>query len=484
MRIIFALMIALLLAACSDSSSSSDSTLYFSENVKAFVTIENGKMKDSVIYLENTSSGVGDSLDQFSYYDKMSADDSLQELCYSGDTRSMSIHVSLRFQPSADGKRIILGCGVNKSSNTIYFDDGDFPLTKDGYILDLMDSLEIGEKVYRNVLVFDGTKVDTNRCDIARFYYAATDGIVKVESKNGAVMTRVLKPASDGKTEDLSSSSEKSDAESSSSETSEEKSSSSEAETAESSSGEAPEQSSSSEAKEESSSSETPESSSSEVTPRKIANIEVRTVQYVFSDMDFVRLTVANKEEHDLDSLTIRFYFTAKPEEVEKCATLVDEDLCQMFDAEGMSSPCENEREIRDLMRHSLPVRVAQLYDSVAKTYAYYFDISLGSTTFKPKSKMSIDLGFSKGISNDNYMTCETMRASATKRFSKESGDWSWMPHALEDGAVYAGMPLETQEYGDAGEEIPLNPYVFVFRKELKEGFLWGYSPIDSIIGL
>lgn len=473
MRIIFALMVALLLAACSDSSSSSDSTLYFSENIKAFVTIENGKMKDSVIYLENTSSGVGDSLDQFSYYDKMGADDSLQELCYSGDTRSMAIHVSLRFQPSADGKRIILGCGVNKSSNTIYFDDGDFPLTKDGYILDLMDSLEIGEKVYRNVLVFDGTNVDTNRCDIARFYYAATDGIVKVESKNGAVMTRVLKPASDGKSENLSSS-----------EGSEEKSSSSEAESAESSSGEAPEQSSSSEAKEESSSSEVPESSSSETTPRKIANIEVRTVQYVFSDMDFVRLTIANNEERDLDSLSIRFYFTAKPEEAEKCATLVDEDLCQMFDAEGMSSPCENEREIRDLMRRSLPVRVAQLYDSVAKTYAYYFDISLGSTTFKPKSKMSIDLGFSKGMSNDNYITCETFRASAMKRFSKESGDWSWMPHALEDGAVYAGMPIENKDYGDAGEEIPLNPYVFVFRKELKEGFLWGYSPIDSIIGL
>ena len=474
MRIIFALMVALLLAACSDSSSSSDSTLYFSENVKAFVTIENGKMKDSVIYLENTSSGVGDSLDQFSYYDKMGADDSLQELCYSGDTRSMAIHVSLRFQPSADGKRIILGCGVNKSSNTIYFDDGDFPLTKKGYKLDLMDSLEIGEKVYRNVLVFDATKADSNSCDMARFYYAATDGIIKVESKNGAVMTRVLKPAGDGKSEDLSSNSEKSDAESSSSE----------AETAESSSGEAPEQSSSSEAKEESSSSESPESSSSEATPRKMANVEARTVQYTFNEMDFVRLVIANNEEHDLDSLTIRFYFTAKPEEVEKCATLIDEDLCQMFDAEGMSSPCENEREIRDLMRHSLPVRVAQLYDSVAKTYAYYFDISLGSTTFKPKSKMSIDLGFSGGLSNDGYITCETMRVSAAKRFSKESGDWSWMPHALEDGAVYAGMPLETQEYGDAGEEIPLNPYVFVFRKELKEGFLWGYSPIDSIIGL
>ena len=278
------------------------------------------------------------------------------------------------------------------------------------------------------------------------------------------------------------SSSEESDVKSSSSEASEEKPSSSEdqsssSEAVDSSSSEAPEQSSSSAITEES-------SSSADMVPKKIANIEVRTVQYTFNEMDFVRLVIANNEKHDLDSLTIRFYFTAKPEEVEKCATLVDEDLCQMFDAEGMSTPCENEREIRDLMRRSLAVRVDQLYDSVAKTYAYYFDISLGSTTFKPKTKMSIDLGFSKGLSNDNYHSCETMRASATKRFSKESGDWSWMPHTMADGAYYEGMPLETQDYGDAGEEIPINPYVFVFRNELKEGFLWGYSPIDSIIGL
>lgn len=271
------------------------------------------------------------------------------------------------------------------------------------------------------------------------------------------------------------SSSEKSDVKSSSSEVTEEKSSSSEV--VDSSSSEAPEQSSSSAITEES-------SSSADMVPKKIANIEVRTVQYTFNEMDFVRLVIANNEKHDLDSLSVRFYFTAKPEEAENCATLVDEDLCQMFDAEGMSTPCENEREIRDLMRRSLAVRVDQLYDSVAKTYAYYFDISLGSTTFKPKTKMSIDLGFSKGLSNDNYHSCETMRASATKRFSKESGDWSWMPHTSADGAYYEGMPLENKDYGDAGEEIPINPYVFVFRNELKEGFLWGYSPIDSIIGL
>lgn len=315
---------------------------------------------------------------------------------------------------------------------------------------------------------------------------SASTTLISVDPDSGELIETLDKSSSSVKTENLSSS----EAEKlSSSEALKEVSSSSEE--VKSSSSEEPALSSSSEKVESSSSNEEPESSSaeapsssSEVTPRKIANIEVRTVQYVFSDMDFVRLTVANNEEHDLDSLTIRFYFTAKPEEAEKCATLVDEDLCQMFDAEGMSSPCENEREIRDLMRRSLPVRVAQLYDSVAKTYAYYFDISLGSTTFKPKSKMSIDLGFSGGLSNDVYITCETLRASANKRFSKESGDWSWMPHALEDGAVYAGMPLENRDYGDAGEEIPLNPYIFVFRNDLKEGYLWGYSPIDELIGL
>jgi hypothetical protein len=477
-------MVALLLAACSDSSSSSDSTLYFSENVKAFVTIENGKMKDSVIYLENTSSGVGDSLDQFSYYDKMGADDSLQELCYSGDTRSMAIHVSLRFQPSADGKRIILGCGVNKSSNTIYFDDGDFPLTKKGYKLDLMDSLEIGEKVYRNVLVFDATKADSNSCDMARFYYAAEDGIIKVESKNGAVMTRAPKSSGEGKTEDLSSSSEESDAESSSSEASEEKSSSGEAETAESSSGEAPEQSSSSESKEESSSSEAVESSSSEPEPKKMANIEVLSYQYVFTDMDFLDLTVVNNEDHDLDSLRLMLVFSAKPEEVdvqptqnsmiESCPILVDHDICFAYDSAGFSKSCDTDREVRDLLRHTLPVRLDDSYDSTDGTYKYLFAIPLASTKVVAHGRLRLDLGFTSGLSNDGGKSCETMRQPAKKRFSKESGDWSWMPHTkAEDGADYAGMPLEDKDYGDQGK-IPVNPYIAVYRNN---DYLWGYAP-------
>ena len=278
------------------------------------------------------------------------------------------------------------------------------------------------------------------------------------------------KSSSNSETEKLSSS-EKSKEESSSSETVE----SSSSEKPASSSSETDALSSSSEDMKDSSSSEAPESSGSEPEPKEMANIEVRAFQYIFSDLDFLRLTVANNEDHDLDSLEIRLFFTAKPEQVENCATLIDHDLCQMFDKDGSDSLCKNDREIRDLMRRAHAIRYDNSSDS---THTYYYPINLGSTTIKPQEKLSMDVSFSSGISSDHFMTCETLRMPAKKRFSKDSGDWSWMPHTLaEDGADYAGMLFETQEYGSAGGVIPLNPYIAVYRKD---GYLWGYAPLTK----
>ena len=322
------------------------------------------------------------------------------------------------------------------------------------------------------------------------FLMACDDDSSSSGAPTGPETDVVIESSSSSETENLSSS-EKSKAKSSSSseaekisssEKSKEKSSSSEELT--SSSSETDALSSSSEDMEDSSSSESPESSSSEALLKKIANIEVRAFHYIFMDMDFLRLSIANNEDHDLDSLTIGLFFTAKPEQVENCATLIDHDLCQMFDKDGFDTLCINDREMRDLMRHALPVRIESSYDSVSGTYSYYYPVSLGSAMIKPQSRISIDLGFSSGISNDNYMTCETLRMPGKKRFDKDPGDWSWHPHALEEGAYYAGMPFDSRDYGGAIENIPINPYIFVFRKDMKDGFLWGYSPIDSLIGL
>ena len=299
----------------------------------------------------------------------------------------------------------------------------------------------------------------------------------------------VVESSSAGETEKVSSSSESKAKSSSSSETeklssseeSQEKSSSSES--VESSSSEKPESSSSVE-KEMSSSSETPESSSSEPEPKKMANIEVLSYQYVFTDMDFLDLTVVNNEDHDLDSLRLMLVFSAKPEEVdvqptqnsmiESCPILVDHDICFAYDSAGFSKSCDTDREVRDLLRHTLPVRLDDSYDSTDGTYKYLFAIPLASTKVVAHGRLRLDLGFTSGLSNDGGKSCETMRQPAKKRFSKESGDWSWMPHTkAEDGADYAGMPLEDKDYGDQGK-IPVNPYIAVYRNN---DYLWGYAP-------
>lgn len=210
-------------------------------------------------------------------------------------------------------------------------------------------------------------------------------------------------------------------------------------------------------------------------TPVGWYDFSVRSYQYEFGGLDFLDLNIYNNEARAFDSLTLRMYFTAKPEEVEKCATLIDIDICQAYDEAGFNKPCETGDEIRYLMRHALPVRLDDTYDATTGKYSYYFPVPLGSTTIKSSSRVRLDFGFSSGLSNDNYETCETLRTLAKKRMTKETGDWSWSPHEfLVDGADYVGMPFEDKDYGDIDNEIPINPYIVVYRKD---EFIWGYSP-------
>ena len=210
-------------------------------------------------------------------------------------------------------------------------------------------------------------------------------------------------------------------------------------------------------------------------TPVTWYDFSVRTYQYEFGGMDFLDANVYNNEARPFDSLTLRLYFTAKPEQVEKCATLIDSDICQAYDEAGFNKPCENDRELRDLLRAALPVRLDDTYNPKDGTYSYYFPAPLGSTTIKSQSRMRVDFGFSSGISNDGFKTCETLRQPGKKRFTKDSGDWSWSPHEfLVDGADYDGMPIEDKDYGDIDNEIPINQFITVYRKD---EFIWGYSP-------
>ena len=211
-------------------------------------------------------------------------------------------------------------------------------------------------------------------------------------------------------------------------------------------------------------------------TPVGWYDFSVRAYQYDDGGLDFLNMNIYNNEARPFDSLTLRIYFNATPDQVEKCATLFDSDICQAYDEAGFNRPCENDRELRDLARAALPIRLDDTYNAADGSYAYYFPVPLGSSTIKSQSRLRVDLRFSEGISNDGFKTCETLGlVPAKKRFNKNTGDWSWRPHTFqEDGADYDGLPLESKDYGDIDGDIPVNPYITVYRKG---EFIWGYSP-------
>ena len=256
--------------------------------------------------------------------------------------------------------------------------------------------------------------------------------------------------------------------EASSSETDKTKGSSSSAKTEVSSSSEYEVQSSETESSSSAEPESSAESSSSEESSSSFVSrdIKVGAYKYEFGGLNFLDLTIYNDESGPIDNLTLRIYFTAKPEEVEKCATLIDIDICQAYDEEGYVKPCETGDEIRILMRHALPVRLDDSYDATTGKFTYFFPIPLGSTTIKSLSSIRIDFGFSSGISNDHYTTCETMRTRPKKNFSDETNDWSWMAHQKDvDGADYEGIPLWEMDQGDT-EKAPINPYIAVYKDD------------------
>ncbi|MCQ2122906.1 MAG: glycoside hydrolase family 9 protein [Fibrobacter sp.] len=216
-------------------------------------------------------------------------------------------------------------------------------------------------------------------------------------------------------------------------------------------------------------------------TPVGWYDFSVRTYQYEFSGLDFLNINIYNNESRAFDSLELRMYFTAVPEDVEKCALLIDIDIPQAYDEAGFNHPLldkygnDVQTETRALMRNARPVRLDDTYNAATGEYDYYFPVPLGGTEMKSSSRIRLDFAFSYGISNDGYQTCETLRQRPRKRMSATSGDWSWRPHKFQvDGADYDGMPAEEKEYGDFDVDIPINPYITVYRKN---EFIWGYSP-------
>ncbi|MCF0225440.1 MAG: glycoside hydrolase family 9 protein, partial [Fibrobacter sp.] len=198
---------------------------------------------------------------------------------------------------------------------------------------------------------------------------------------------------------------------------------------------------------------------------------------YDYGGLDNMHIEIANGESFDLDNLTLRMYFTAKPEEVEECATMIDADICRNYDVAGFSGRCKNDLELRDLLRSAKPVKLEKTLNEKEGSYTWYYPIPLGSTTISAYSKIWIDLSISSGVPGADG--CKPLRSAAAKKFSAKSNDWSFMPHRIASGdpADYDGMLLEEKDYGDYASHLNTNPYIVVTQGDL---VIWGYGPTEA----
>ncbi|MBO5533395.1 MAG: glycoside hydrolase family 9 protein [Fibrobacter sp.] len=196
----------------------------------------------------------------------------------------------------------------------------------------------------------------------------------------------------------------------------------------------------------------------------------VTAYHYDISGMDFFNLHFYNETLEDLDSVIAYVYFDATEEDVESCGVIFDSDICQAYDIAGFGKVCDNDRELRNLMRKTRPEKIEDTYNKDKKTYTWQQAIYVG--TIGLGSSMRFDISISSGINSNG--TCETTREPAK---IKVTDGWSFIAHTeSDDGPAYDGTLDTDKDYGDV-QQVPQDPYI-VIRSKGK--LLWGYGPGET----
>lgn len=191
---------------------------------------------------------------------------------------------------------------------------------------------------------------------------------------------------------------------------------------------------------------------------------------YPFNDLEYFNISFYNETLEDIDSVTAYIYFDATEEDIEACGAVFDEDICQAYDAAGSNKLCDNDKEIRNLLRSNGPVKVEDTYNEDKKTYTWEQPIYIGKIGFG--TRLRLDISVTSGIAANGQ--CETLRTAAKV---KVSDGWSFTAHeASDDGPAYAGIPTWEKDQSEI-QQAPKAPYI-VLRSKSK--LLWGNGPANT----
>ncbi|WP_405332904.1 glycoside hydrolase family 9 protein [Fibrobacter sp.] len=191
---------------------------------------------------------------------------------------------------------------------------------------------------------------------------------------------------------------------------------------------------------------------------------------YTINKMDFFNVQFVNETLEDLDSVVAYIYFDASEEDIDACGAIFDNDICQAYDIGGFNKVCDNDRELRNLLRSTPPVKVEDTYNKDKNTYTWAQAISVG--TIGLGGRLRLDLGISSGTKVNGK--CETLREPSKV---KVTDGWSFTAHSeSKDTPAYDGAPDWDKDQGDI-QQPPRDPYIVI---RSKGELLWGYGPGET----
>lgn len=91
------------------------------------------------------------------------------------------IYATLSMQSDFYGGRIGISCEEKDYEGIEFINRWKDTLFNDGYSLSFEDSLKVNGKMYKDVIVFDGTEGKGDRCIFDKLYFAAKFGLLKID---------------------------------------------------------------------------------------------------------------------------------------------------------------------------------------------------------------------------------------------------------------------------------------------------------------
>lgn len=116
---------------------------------------------------------------------------------YTADGNLNEISIEVRIECDGDGGKLAVFCGSKKevfvsSGPKIVFKDldGNKMTNSDGYTIQMLDSLTVGDSTYKDVFEFDASNVEDNACIYDRLFIAAKEGLVRIDLQDSITIER------------------------------------------------------------------------------------------------------------------------------------------------------------------------------------------------------------------------------------------------------------------------------------------------------